>query len=546
MIPDRTEALRAIERELFGAQTTTPEVRPAWLDGYDGERTENITAADLPRSVAKIPDDVLLSRIFAAENGEKVRALFEGDTSAYHGDHSAADLALCSHLAFWTQRDPERMDRLFRRSRLMRAKWNRADYRARTIERAIASSEIYEPPIRPIIAEADEAEAMTLKGFLPQVREPLTDPSIPPATAVLGVPLVQRIERSTELPEAGLFPGLTYEQLIAQPAPPFLVRDRLVAGSLAMLTSQPKLGKTLLAVDLAMAIGTGQKQWLGARLLAHGPVIYVIAEGVGRFKYRLMAWMERLRGLRIEQPESPQIIVVPRRVNLLDASEISKFLDEHGGSQPIFIVFDTLSRCMPGADENSAEAMGTAIANIDRIRETTGATVLVNHHIPKDGRRTPRGSGALIGAIDTQIHLDGSPDNPIFTVSCEAQRDAEPFAPFELCRRSIVLTDCIEPDTGEPVTSAIVAEPTVADRKRAQRDHKAEEREQRILFLAEDGNYTKTQLRELAGGKSTETKEAIERMTGAGQLVIQDIDGRKVLKPPRRLDGEERSLGRDF
>ena len=42
-------------------------------------------------------------------------------------DHSSADAALLSHLAFWTGKDCERMDRLFRQSALMRDKWDRKE-----------------------------------------------------------------------------------------------------------------------------------------------------------------------------------------------------------------------------------------------------------------------------------------------------------------------------------------------------------------------------------------------------------------------------------
>nr|WP_296430828.1 DUF3987 domain-containing protein [Roseovarius sp. BRH_c41] len=50
-------------------------------------------------------------------------------------DHSAADAALMGHLAFWTGKDMPRMDRLFRRSALMRDKYEkRADYRRDTTQ----------------------------------------------------------------------------------------------------------------------------------------------------------------------------------------------------------------------------------------------------------------------------------------------------------------------------------------------------------------------------------------------------------------------------
>lgn len=57
---------------------------------------------------------------------------------AYDGkdafDRSSADMALMSHLAFWTGKDMPRMDRLFRRSGLMREKYEqREDYRRETV-----------------------------------------------------------------------------------------------------------------------------------------------------------------------------------------------------------------------------------------------------------------------------------------------------------------------------------------------------------------------------------------------------------------------------
>lgn len=85
-----------------------------------------------------VPEDDrdLLERVFAAKNGVEVERLFNGDTSCY-GSHSEADLALVSHLAFWTNGDPERIDALFRASGLMREKWLRPDYRQRTIAKAL-------------------------------------------------------------------------------------------------------------------------------------------------------------------------------------------------------------------------------------------------------------------------------------------------------------------------------------------------------------------------------------------------------------------------
>jgi hypothetical protein len=91
-------------------------------------------------------DAELLTRARQASNGADFEALWRGDISGHDNDDSRADLALCNHLAFWTGKDAVAMDRLFRQSGLYREKWERKDYRDRTIAEAISgTTEVYEP-----------------------------------------------------------------------------------------------------------------------------------------------------------------------------------------------------------------------------------------------------------------------------------------------------------------------------------------------------------------------------------------------------------------
>lgn len=99
-------------------------------------------------------DQQLIARAMRARNGAKFCALWRGDTSNYctvstsgvvNDGHSEADLALCTILAFWTQRDRNRMDTLFRMSGLYRNKWERDDYRNWTLDKAIdGCRDVYE------------------------------------------------------------------------------------------------------------------------------------------------------------------------------------------------------------------------------------------------------------------------------------------------------------------------------------------------------------------------------------------------------------------
>jgi putative DNA primase/helicase len=116
-----------------------------------------------------------------AKNSAKFEALMRGDTSDRGGDDSAADLALCNLIAFYS-RDPAVIDQVMRQSGLMREKWERADYRERTIAAALENvTESYVPPreSRPsgthasTTAEDDHEEPLGLGEIPPYPAEAL-------------------------------------------------------------------------------------------------------------------------------------------------------------------------------------------------------------------------------------------------------------------------------------------------------------------------------------------------------------------------------------
>ncbi len=123
-----------------------------------GPRTGPRASRGAPSNASDEDDDRRLARARAAKNGADFVALFDhGDTSAYGGDESRADLALCNHLKFWFRHDPGRIDRVFRRSKLFRDKWDERHYGdgrtygQGTIGKALADGgETYQqrPPLR--------------------------------------------------------------------------------------------------------------------------------------------------------------------------------------------------------------------------------------------------------------------------------------------------------------------------------------------------------------------------------------------------------------
>jgi hypothetical protein len=106
-----------------------------------------------------LPDSELLRRAMGSKSGDTIQGLLDGDSSLWSGrdsrypSQSEADMGLCFFLGFWTGGDPDRMDRLFRESGLMREKWDRhhygngAEYGEVCLARALLQvDDYYDPP----------------------------------------------------------------------------------------------------------------------------------------------------------------------------------------------------------------------------------------------------------------------------------------------------------------------------------------------------------------------------------------------------------------
>jgi primase-polymerase (primpol)-like protein len=100
-----------------------------------------------------LSDYELLVRIREASGADDFDKLWNGELDPKkYGSQSDADFALCCKLAFWTGRDAEQMDRLFRQSKLYREKWDvshssdGSTYGAMSIAKACDSvTDIYAP-----------------------------------------------------------------------------------------------------------------------------------------------------------------------------------------------------------------------------------------------------------------------------------------------------------------------------------------------------------------------------------------------------------------
>jgi hypothetical protein len=124
------------------------DCREAVNDLYVAAFGQPTTAASHTPPAFVTDDDDRAVIDWLTTHNAKFAALWSGDTGAYNGDHSAADLSLCSMFAFRTG-DENRIDQLFRQSGLYRPKWERGDYRHHTITKAMQQGRFFTPPSPP-------------------------------------------------------------------------------------------------------------------------------------------------------------------------------------------------------------------------------------------------------------------------------------------------------------------------------------------------------------------------------------------------------------
>ena len=259
-----------------------------------------------------------------------------------------------------------------------------------------------------------------------------------------------------------------------------LVKGILGFGMMALLYGASGSAKTLIALSLALHVALG-REWCGRRAVKKGFVAYVAPEGGHSVHLRFHAWC-RHHGLDPSDDTLP-FRTVPVRVDLCKSdADLKEIIANIKAAETdlgpcILVVVDTVSRALDGGDENSPADMGNFVANCDRMREATGATVLGVHHTPKEGD-SPRGHTCLKNGSEIRM-LAKKVANGLFSLNLEHLKDgaAGDELIFEL-QSAVVGTN----EDDEEVTGGLVIETDIASRVAAGGNpRKPTERQLRIL-----------------------------------------------------------------
>jgi hypothetical protein len=355
-----------------------------WLQAKYGK------AKDKPQKDARpdpesmgLEDQVLIDRARQAANGAKFDALMRGDLSEHGDDHSAADMALCSVLAFWT-RDPAQIDRLFRSSRLMREKWDSrrgpSTYGADTIQKALA-----------LVPESGESDWPHNGG------------------QTAGKNAAKEAHARECL--AGIFNGADLLEMDL-PEVRWAVPGLLPQG-LAILAGGPKLGKSWLIYSICLGMGAGCRV-LGHFQTPQARSLYLALEdGKRRLQDRLKSLLRNEPAVKAGLANVDFQINWPRFDDEGGLEKLEAYVEESVPKGLKLVVIDTLAKVGPKAKSkglNAYENDSIIMTRIKSLADKHGICILIVTHMTKlrtskDPFDSITGSMGQFGTADTAMLL---------------------------------------------------------------------------------------------------------------------------------------------
>lgn len=225
-----------------------------------------------------------------------------------------------------------------------------------------------------------------------------------PAAAGKTIEMVEG-EDGVFRPQFEGFPLTSVTQIKNMPDQKWIIEKNMPEDSLGFAFGAPGCGKTFVELSKALSVAAGLDDWWGYKINVHGPVIYISSEGVADLKFRIAAW-EKETGICAD---NIPFYLMHAPINFMDKAEVERLIlsieysEELSGICPVAVWVDTVSRVLPGADENLQKDMTLFIKSCDSIRNAFRATVTGVHHTNKDGRM--RGSTVFDGAADFVFHL---------------------------------------------------------------------------------------------------------------------------------------------
>ena len=189
------------------------------------------------------------------------------------------------------------------------------------------------------------------------------------------------------------------ETLMSQPLrPPDFVVSGLLSKGLHILAGSPKVGKSWLALWLAVTVAKGEPVW--GMNTQQGTTLYLCLEdSVLRIQNRLFEVTE-------DAPDSVHFCTECAPIGQGLEEQIESFVSEHPGT--VLVIIDTLQIIRPVHDATYANDYRD-LSVLKRLADKHGIAILLIHHLRKekadDVFHRISGTTAISGAVDSSFPL---------------------------------------------------------------------------------------------------------------------------------------------
>jgi hypothetical protein len=324
---------------------------------------------------------------------------------------------------------------------------------------------------------------------------------------------------------------------------PPIIDGLLRRGETANVIAAPKVGKSWLAYDLALATATGG-EWLGRYRCEQGRVLLIDNElHPSTIATRIPAVAQALNIPEGDYCRSLDIL--PLRGCLLDLHGIERLLTSVETGAYSLVILDAWYRAIPaGTSENDNGGVAILYNTLDRIAGQIGCGWVNIHHASKgvqsDKSITDVGAGAgsQSRAADAHIVLRPHEDDGCIVLDA-VLRSFAPVEPLGLRWEY----PCWHP-SDELDTSRLKRQPTAQQLRQTQAD--SEGKAKIIASMVGESELTSKQLRTATGMSRERLRRLLDSLVYEGRLTStttkkrgQECDEYRLSTPPESDSGDE-------
>ena len=299
--------------------------------------------------------------------------------------------------------------------------------------------------------------------------------------------------------------------------------------AVGIVGGEPKCGKSLLALDLAVAVATGVPCLRHYRPTGSGTVLLFAAEDAGHRVRKRLQGIAHAAATPFEELDIAVIDVPTLRLD--QRSDRQRLQETVERITPRLLILDPLVR-LHSVDENAVAEVAPILGFLRELQRRFETAVLLVHHARKSGGSRPgqalRGSSELHAWGDSNLYLRRRDKKIVMTVE---QRDARGLNDIEL--------ELI--DDGHGPAFRLHREAADEDRP----EHATVE--QRILkaIAQAERPLSKAQIRSHAAARNASVVAAIEKLTQEGRIERAPKGGYRLAaaeahrepQPPAAING---------